>query len=83
MDPAARALARLRDPEGHALHALARLVVEETTATPLRDIASPRWVASQLATALQAATRGDLLRTWVDLLPAILTEVSSLWLATC
>ncbi len=67
MDPAARrALERLRDPQGHALTELAQLVVDETTATPLRDIATPRWIASQLATALEAATHGDLLRSWVD-----------------
>jgi hypothetical protein len=66
MDPAALALTRLRDPDGQALTALARLVVDETTATPLRDIASPRWLASQLATALEAATHGDLLQSWVD-----------------
>lgn len=61
-----KALERLRDPEGAALTALARLVVEETTATPLKDIASPRWMASQLATALEALTRGDLARDFVE-----------------
>jgi hypothetical protein len=67
MDASAlRALERLRDPDGDALPQLARLVVEETTATPLRELASPRWVASQLATALEAATQGDMLRSWVD-----------------
>ncbi len=61
-----KALERLRDPEGVALTALARLVVEETTATPLKDIASPRWMASQLATGLEALTRGDLARDFVE-----------------
>lgn len=60
-----KALARLRDPKGQALTALARLVVDETTATPLNAIASPRWLASQLATALEALTRGDLTRDFV------------------
>ncbi len=55
MDVAAeRALARLRDPSGDAITELARLTVLETTATPLREIASPRWLASQLATAMEA-----------------------------
>ena len=53
-DPAARALARLQDPDGDALRGLARLVVDQTTATPIAEIASPRWIASQLATALEA-----------------------------
>ena len=59
-------LKRLQDPEQAALRSLARLVVEETTATPLRDIASPRWLASQLAAALEAASRGDQVRDWVE-----------------
>lgn len=63
LDPAAaRALARLQDADGTALTELARLVVAETTATPIGEIASPRWMASQLTTALQAASRGDTLR---------------------
>lgn len=67
MDPAAeRALARLRDPDGEALTRLARLVVEQTTATPLRDIATPRWIAGQIAAALEAATHGDHARAWVE-----------------
>ncbi|MFT4623442.1 MAG: hypothetical protein ACI8PZ_002098 [Myxococcota bacterium] len=67
MDPAAaRALARLRDDDARSLTELARIVVDETTATPLRAIAHPRWIASQLATALEAATHGDLVRTWVE-----------------
>lgn len=63
---ALRALRRLREPEGEALTALARLVVEQTTATPLRDIARPRWIAGQIAAALEAATHGEHLRAWVD-----------------
>jgi hypothetical protein len=67
MDPAAaRALERLRDPSGEALFELARLVVEESTATPLRELATPRWIASQIATALEAITQGDVARGWVD-----------------
>ncbi len=66
MDVAAtRALERLRDPSGDAITELARLTVLETTATPLREIASPRWLASQLATAMEATTQGDLLGQWV------------------
>lgn len=61
-----KALDKLRDPEGTALAALARLVVDEATATPLGEIASPRWVASQLATALEAVSRGDLARAFVE-----------------
>lgn len=66
-DPLAQlALDRLRAPDGRALADLARLVVEETTATPLKQLASPRWLAGQLTAALEAGTRGDLLRHWVD-----------------
>lgn len=59
-----RALLKLRDPEGAALTALAKLVVAEATATPLREIASPRWIAGQVATALEALTHGDTARDW-------------------
>lgn len=63
LNPSAqRALDRLQDPESPALRALARMVVAETTATPLAALATPRWLASQLATALQALTRGDTFR---------------------
>lgn len=58
----ARALARLRDADSPAVRDLARLIVEQTTATPLRDLATARWAASQIATALKAATHGDALR---------------------
>jgi hypothetical protein len=61
-----RALKRLRDPSSTALPELARMVVEETTATPMAKIASPRFIASQLAAVLEAGSRGDLLRGWVD-----------------
>lgn len=61
-----RALARLRDPDGDALRELSRLVVLETTRTPLAEIAPPRWLASQLKTVLEATTRGDLLRGFVE-----------------
>ncbi len=61
-----RALERLRDPETGALAALARLMVETTTATPLRSIVHPRWLASQLATALEALSQGDLTRGFVE-----------------
>jgi hypothetical protein len=63
---AARALARLRDPDGAALRALARLVVDGTTAAPLRDLAPASWIAGQLAAALEAATRGTDLRDAVE-----------------
>lgn len=61
-----RARQRLVDPEGRALAELARLVVHETTATPMKDIATPSWITSQITAALEAATQGDLLRSWVD-----------------
>jgi len=64
--PAQRALEKLRHPDGEALHSLARMIVEQTTATPLKEIATPRWLAGQLATALEAGTRGDHVRDWVD-----------------
>ena len=63
---AARGLAALRADDGAALEALARMVVEQTTATPITDIARPRWIASQLVAATEAATRGDPLRHWVE-----------------
>lgn len=61
-----RALARLRDPDGDALRELSRLVVLETTRTPLAEIAPPRWLASQLKTVIEATTRGELLRGFVE-----------------
>jgi hypothetical protein len=54
-----RALARLRDPDGAALRALARMVVEEATETPVRALARPDWIAGQIETALEAVSRGD------------------------
>lgn len=65
MTPADRALARLLDPAQPQLQQLARLVVEEAASTPIRDIAEPRWIASQIATALQALTRGPAARDWL------------------
>ncbi len=65
-DAEGRALARLQADDGEALTALARMVVDEATETPLRDIASPRWVASQLKAVLEAGTHGDQVRDWVD-----------------
>jgi hypothetical protein len=64
--PANRALEKLRDPDRASLATLARMIVEQTTATPLRDIATPRWIAGQIAAALEASTRGDRVRDWVD-----------------
>lgn len=63
---AARGLARLREPNGARLQELARMVVDETTATPLRDIATPRWIAGQLAAAIEAGVQGDLAKQWVQ-----------------
>jgi len=63
---AKRALKKLRHSDGLALRRLARLIVEQTTATPLKDIATPLWLAGQIATALEASTRGDHARDWVD-----------------
>lgn len=61
---ATRALERLRADEGRQLNELARLVVVEATNTRVAAIASPRWLAGQIATALEAATHGDLAKTW-------------------
>lgn len=67
MEPnVARALERLRDPSGEALKGLAALVVAETMATPIRDVARPRFVASQIAASLQAISQGDVARTFVE-----------------
>lgn len=60
------ALKRLRDPESGALSGLARLMVDDVTATPLRELVHPRWIASQLATGLEAISRGDLLHAFVE-----------------
>lgn len=65
-ESARRALGRLRDADGAALTSLARMVVDEATATPIATIATPRWIAGQLATALEAGTRGDMMREWVE-----------------
>jgi hypothetical protein len=59
-------LARLRDPNGAALRSLATIAVADVTRTPIRDLASPRWVASQAKAVLEAATRTDVLRDWVS-----------------
>jgi hypothetical protein len=75
-DAAARALARLRDPDHPAVRALAAQIVADTTATPLRELASARWVASQIATALRAATHGPALR---DALARRLDEAKARW----
>lgn len=65
-DPAERALARLRADDAQALAELATLVVTEATETQLSELASSRWIASQIATALKAATRGDNLKEAVQ-----------------
>ncbi len=62
-DTAARVLARLRD--GDALDRLAAMIVDQATATPIVDIASPRWIASQLATVLEGAS-GEAARSWAE-----------------
>ena len=66
MSASERALERLRAEDGEALTALARMVVEQATETPLAEIASPRWVASQLKAVLEAGVHGDHVRDWVD-----------------
>lgn len=58
------ALSRLRDSDHPAAERLARLIVDETTATPLAELASARFLASQLATALEAVT-SESARAWV------------------
>lgn len=60
-DVATRALARLR--EGGATAELAAMVVDQTLATPITAIASPRWLASHLAATLEAGS-GDAARAW-------------------
>lgn len=60
-ETAARGLARLRETD--ALEHLALLVVDQTTATPITEIATPRWIASQLATVLEAGT-GEATERW-------------------
>jgi len=61
---AKQTLDRLRADDGAQLNELARLVVVEATNTPVASIASPRWMAGQIATALEAATHGELARDW-------------------
>jgi len=60
---AERALAKLRGPG--TLEELAAIVVDQTTATPLRDIATPQWIAGQLVAAIEATVRGDMARDWL------------------
>ncbi|MBN2798076.1 MAG: hypothetical protein JXX28_02930 [Deltaproteobacteria bacterium] len=64
MEPSRLALERLRDPKRGAVEALASLLVEEALSTPLREVAHPRWMASQLAATLEAAT-GEGTRAWM------------------
>ncbi len=59
------ALTRLRDPKSDYLQRLARMVVDDATSTPMRDVAAPGWIASQLAATLEAATRTDAVRDFV------------------
>jgi len=63
---AQRALERLRNPDSAAVSELAAVLVDHANHTLIRELAPPRWIASQLAAALEAATHGDLLRDWVD-----------------
>ncbi|MBX2802454.1 MAG: hypothetical protein KTR31_32540 [Myxococcales bacterium] len=77
-DSAIRALQRLREPDSPALADLAALVVAQTTATPLAELARPEWIANQVAAGLEAATRGDHLRAWVD---ARIAEQRDRWAA--
>jgi hypothetical protein len=66
MDPLVeRALLRLREAEGARLRSLAELVVGEATRTPLRDIATPKWIAGQVKTVLEAGSHTNVLRDWV------------------
>jgi hypothetical protein len=60
-----RALARLRDRDAAHLRELAALMVAEANATPLKELATPRFIAGQIATALEALTHGDVARDWV------------------
>jgi len=70
------ALERLRQPDGAHANALAALVVNDALATPIRDVASPAWLASQLATGLEAATHGTAFR---DAVARRLEEAAELW----
>lgn len=65
-DTAHRGLLRLRDPDRRAVRALANLLVSEALDTPITRVARPAWIASQLAAALEAATRGDVLAQWLE-----------------
>lgn len=63
-ETARRGLERLRSPE--PVRELAELLVAEALAAPIATVARPRWLATQLAAAMQAATRGDALHQWVS-----------------
>lgn len=54
-----RALARLRDPASPYARELAALIVAQTLATPISEVAAPRWMASQVAAGLEALTRSE------------------------
>jgi hypothetical protein len=59
MKLADRALKRLRDPESGAVAELAALLVDEAVSTPIREVARPAWLASQVAAGLEALVGGD------------------------
>ena len=66
MSDATTTLARLRAPDSPHLAALARLTVEDALTTPIAEVATPRWMASQLATFIEAATHGPALRDFIE-----------------
>ncbi len=65
MKPADRALARLRDPQDPALDRLASQVADQVVSVPFSEIASARWIASQITAGLEAGSRGPAFRDWV------------------
>ena len=66
MSDATRTLERLRSPNSPHLASLARLTVEDALVTPIAEVATPRWMASQLATMVEAATHGPALRDFIE-----------------
>jgi hypothetical protein len=65
MTAADRALARLRDPNDPAIDQLSRQIADQVVAVPLSEVASARWIASQITAALEAGTRGPAFREWL------------------
>lgn len=71
-----RALERLRADDSPARQQLARLLVDDALATPIRQLVDPAWLASQIAAGLEASTRTDQVRQRLD---AALREALERW----